>query len=198
MLFFRSQISSVSLIGGFKRFTSQSPLFQENQNSSKSNSESRNTYGKYLFCSAITLSALGAYYLYNSEFKKVYALVQKSQTCGIRRNDLRTFSAEEVGKHDNKESGILISYKEGVYDITDFVEKHPGGPTKIMMAAGSSIEPFWHIFANHNQSDIYQLLESLRIGNLATEDVNSDMDKFDDPYAKEPSPHSTIPSLNVL
>lgn len=105
---------------------------------------------------------------------------------------MRTFSAEEVGKHDNKESGIWISFKEGVYDITDFVEKHPGGPKKIMMAAGSSIEPFWNIFANHHQNDIYQLLESMRIGNLSTEDVSSDQDNSDDPYAKEPKRHKAL------
>jgi len=36
-----------------------------------------------------------------------------------------------------------------VYDITDFVESHPGGKDKIMMAAGGSVEPFWKVFAIH-------------------------------------------------
>jgi hypothetical protein len=35
-----------------------------------------------------------------------------------------------------------VIYKHGVYDITQFVESHPGG-NKILLAAGSTIEPFW-------------------------------------------------------
>ena len=29
-----------------------------------------------------------------------------------------------------------MSFKDGVYDITDFVAGHPGGTSRIMMAAG--------------------------------------------------------------
>jgi hypothetical protein len=35
-----------------------------------------------------------------------------------------------------------------VYDITDFIPKHPGAD-KIMMAAGGAVEPFWNIYAVH-------------------------------------------------
>lgn len=96
-----------------------------------------------------------------------------------------------MGKHDTKETGIWISFKDGVYDITNFVDKHPGGPKKIMMAAGSSIEPFWNIFANHQQNDIYELLESMRIGNLSIDDINRE-DKSNDPYANEPKRHKAL------
>ena len=41
-----------------------------------------------------------------------------------------------------------------------------------MMAAGGSIEPFWSIYAVHNNNpEVYTLLEEYRIGNLSEEDV---------------------------
>lgn len=39
--------------------------------------------------------------------------------------------------------GIWVTYKDGVYDITQFVALHPGGAHKIMLAAGGPVEPFW-------------------------------------------------------
>ncbi|XP_053998373.1 sulfite oxidase, mitochondrial isoform X2 [Hylaeus anthracinus] len=102
------------------------------------------------------------------------------------------YTLEEVGKHDNKEAHVWVTYKQGVYDITDFIEKHPGGSSKIIMAAGSSIEPFWTIFANHNAPEIYELLESMRIGNISKEDAVSNKDNQNDPYAKEPTRHRAL------
>ena len=64
-----------------------------------------------------------------------------------------------------------MTYKNGVYDITGFIPKHPGAKN-IMMAAGGSIEPFWSIYAVHNNNrEVYSLLEQYRIGNLAEADV---------------------------
>ena len=41
-----------------------------------------------------------------------------------------------------------------------------------MMAAGGSIEPFWSIYAVHNNNaEVYALLEEYRIGNLSEADV---------------------------
>ena len=62
---------------------------------------------------------------------------------GQRKNNLPEFSAEEVGTHDSMDKRIWVTYKSGVYDITDFIPKHPGGGGNVMMAAGGSVEPFW-------------------------------------------------------
>ncbi len=35
-----------------------------------------------------------------------------------------------------------MAYREGVYDVTEFVEGHPGGRAKIMQAAGGRVDPF--------------------------------------------------------
>ncbi len=45
-------------------------------------------------------------------------------------------------------------YKDGVYDITEWVETHPGGKEKIMLAAGGSIEPFWAMYQQHQTQQV--------------------------------------------
>jgi sulfite oxidase len=65
----------------------------------------------------------------------------------------------------------------------------PGGHEKILMAAGDSIEPFWKVFALHHDTSVYEMLESMRIGNLeidpGTERANSEQAK-NDPWRFEP------------
>ncbi|XP_076631831.1 sulfite oxidase [Colletes latitarsis] len=125
--------------------------------------------------------------------RKTDAPLEKTNVqCGEFRADLKTYTLEEVSKHDNKEARVWVTFKQGVYDITDFIEKHPGGPSKIIMAAGSSIEPFWEIFANHNVPEIYKLLESMRIGNISKKDSVSNKDNQNDPYAMEPTRHKAL------
>ncbi|XP_008213038.1 probable sulfite oxidase, mitochondrial isoform X1 [Nasonia vitripennis] len=178
-------------------FRSSSSIFTRCGSSFHQDRNSENK--RYSVYSALSLSFVGAlsYYLYKDEIKnylienhQVQALrkeaVQEEISCGIRRKDLPTYSSEEVSQHDNPNNGIWVSYKEGVYNITDFVTKHPGGQNKIMMAAGGSIDPFWMVFANHNKSEILELLESMRIGNLRSEDVYKKTADTFDPYALEP------------
>lgn len=47
-------------------------------------------------------------------------------------------------------AGIWVTYKDGVYDVTKFVEQHPGGTARIMLAAGGAIDPFWAMYQQHN------------------------------------------------
>ncbi|KAF4043480.1 Mo-co oxidoreductase dimerization domain [Phytophthora infestans] len=120
-------------------------------------------------------------------------------TPGKVRSDLPTFSFDEVQQHTGAhKNGTWVVYKNGVYDITKFIASHPGG-TKILLAAGSSIEPFWQLYAAHNHADVHKILEKLRIGNLREEDVAM-LEKVrkerygDGPYGKDPTRH---PALKV-
>lgn len=45
-----------------------------------------------------------------------------------------------------------------MYDITDFISKHPGGE-KILMAAGGSLEPFWELFAVHKNVQVWNYIK---------------------------------------
>lgn len=93
-----------------------------------------------------------------------------------------TYSAEEVSKHDSK-SSFWVTYKHGVYDVTAFLPSHPGGE-QILNAGGLSVEPFWNVYGMHKTDDIFQLLESYRIGNLPDGDVVDQSD--DELWAREP------------
>jgi len=116
-------------------------------------------------------------------------------SCGKRREGLPEFSIQEVGKHDSHEKRIWVIFKSGVYDITDFIPLHPGAE-KLLMAAGGSVEPFWHMYAVHlNNKTIYSMLEQYRIGNLRDEDVQQNkaqMAAADDPFANAPSRHPAL------
>lgn len=56
----------------------------------------------------------------------------------------------EVEQHASEAEGIWVTFGEGVYDVTSFVSKHPGG-NKILMAAGGALEPYWAMYAQHKQ-----------------------------------------------
>lgn len=107
-----------------------------------------------------------------------------------------------MAKHKTKQDRIWVTYKDGVYDITDFVEGHPGGSARIMMAAGaavincnvltvpycmsactapachrlrpdavyagSSIDPFWSMYRQHQNPEVHKILEQHRIGSLVS------------------------------
>ena len=45
-----------------------------------------------------------------------------------------------------------MTYRNGVYDVTDFILRHPGAQN-IMLAAGGDVEPFWKIYSVHKGND---------------------------------------------
>ncbi|KAI7843652.1 hypothetical protein COHA_002555, partial [Chlorella ohadii] len=129
----------------------------------------------------------------------------------------RLIDKEEVAKHRTKETGIWVTYKDGVYDVTKFVEQHPGGTARIMLAAGGAIDPFWAMYQQHNTDQascristllcellaldpfwaMYQqhntdqvrgILEEHRIGRLK----GGQTAQVTDPYANEPARHPAL------
>lgn len=110
------------------------------------------------------------------------------------RSDLPTVSLEEVRKHGKDAQRIWVTFKQGVYDITDFISGHPGGD-KILLAAGGSIEPFWLIYAQHKTEEVMEILEELRIANLDEKDLLSSQQKMsdeDDPFRSDPIRHPAL------
>ena len=67
---------------------------------------------------------------------------------GERVKGLPEYSKAEVGTRDDPSKSVWVTYGNGVYDITSFIDHHPGAKN-ILMAAGGSIEPFWDIYAVH-------------------------------------------------
>ncbi|XP_017850120.1 LOW QUALITY PROTEIN: probable sulfite oxidase, mitochondrial [Drosophila busckii] len=108
------------------------------------------------------------------------------------RQDLPTYSLDDVQKHNAPEQGIWITFGLGVYDVTEFVPNHPGGD-KIMMAAGSAIDSFWAIYQQHNTLEVLELLEGFRIGNLQKDAVAANVEEeLGSPWAQEPKRNALL------
>jgi sulfite oxidase len=137
-------------------------------------------------------SAAGLYLYLNKELKAKESSDSLGGgilgTAGTRRMNLPEYRKSEVGLHDSEDKRIWVTFQNGVYDITEFIPMHPGAKN-ILMAAGGALEPFWSLYAVHQQnSQVYTLLEEYRIGNLHPEDVkeNEELNKDSDPYLLEP------------
>ena len=98
------------------------------------------------------LAATGVIFLH--EKRKVFAEQANAgnkkilDAAGKFRPGLPEYRKSDVTAHDSDEKRIWVTYKNGVYDITDFVSKHPGAKN-ILMAAGGPLEPFWNLYAVH-------------------------------------------------
>lgn len=54
----------------------------------------------------------------------------------------KMLSAQEVTKHNNRESCWVI-VQEQVYDVTDFLDEHPGGAEIVLRYAGKVSDEHW-------------------------------------------------------
>jgi hypothetical protein len=70
---------------------------------------------------------------------------------GVIKKELPYYTQKEIKEHNNEKNRIWVTYKDGVYDITDFISMHPGiqhcfnilkGGEKILMAAGLPFSKF--------------------------------------------------------
>ncbi|RPA93744.1 cytochrome b5 [Choiromyces venosus 120613-1] len=76
----------------------------------------------------------------------------------------KTFSLAEVAMHKDAEKGLYIVIDDGVYDITNFVDEHPGGAKILKRVAGKDAsKQFWKY---HNEGVLKKYSEKLRIGSV--------------------------------
>jgi cytochrome b involved in lipid metabolism len=75
------------------------------------------------------------------------------------------YTVADVGAHKDEASGIWIIVENDVYDVTKFLEEHPGG-AKILKRFGgkNATKPFWKY---HNESVLKKYGAKLKIGTVA-------------------------------
>ncbi|CAG8784098.1 6395_t:CDS:1, partial [Dentiscutata erythropus] len=56
----------------------------------------------------------------------------------IENNSGKKFTWQELAKH-NKHDDAYVAVRGKVYDITNFIERHPGGDDILLLAAGRDI-----------------------------------------------------------
>lgn len=99
----------------------------------------------------------------------------------------------DIAEHKTRETGIWVTYKDSVYDITDFINDHPGGD-RIMLAAGKAIDPFWRLYQMHvSRGNALKLLEPLKIGRLDPQDITApSAADSEDPFSRDPERHPAL------
>ena len=97
----------------------------------------------------------------------------------------KSYTYNEISKHNNKEKGIWVTNNKNVYDITKFVDSHPGGIDKIMLSAGKGLEPYWKTYPQHNNKFVKEILDKYKIGIIKNYDPTK-YDNYIDPYINEP------------
>lgn len=76
----------------------------------------------------------------------------------------KTISVQEVQAHSSPEKGMYIIVDDTVYDVTNFVDEHPGGAKILKRVAGKdATKQFWKY---HNESVLKKYGDKLKIGTI--------------------------------
>lgn len=94
----------------------------------------------------------------------------------------KTFSKKEIILHNTKEDCWVILFNQ-VYDISDFVKKHPGGAEILLSRAGEDASSFFQTRHGIN-SPYLKHLEKYKIGELSIEERVS-KSAFEEPFLDE-------------
>merc|ERR1711993_154255 len=89
---------------------------------------------------------------------------------------LKVFSLEEVTNHksSNEDKSIWMVIHDKVYDVTNFLDEHPGGEEILIEHAGQdATEPFEDV---GHSSDSREMMAEYLIGELNEEDRKGNLD----------------------
>lgn len=61
-------------------------------------------------------------------------------------SDNKQFTPADVASHNNADNGLYIIIDSGVYDVTNFIDEHPGGAKILKRVAGKdATKQFWKV-----------------------------------------------------
>lgn len=92
----------------------------------------------------------------------------------------RLFDVSEIARHNDAQHGYWLVIDRVVYDLTEFIELHPGGRRVIQAYAGMDAT---HGFAraHYNRADVDAMRESYRIGMVRTPSFDDHLVRVDAP-----------------
>ena len=104
----------------------------------------------------------------------------------------KRISTQQLQQFKDPETGIYVSYRQEVFDITDFVKNHPGGQDQIMKAAGGPIDHYWKLYRQHtNDPSIYRdILLPMKVAELSDYRKSQNLPPDDNNTKHKPS-HSS-------
>ncbi|EWG50849.1 cytochrome P450 oxidoreductase [Fusarium verticillioides 7600] len=111
-----------------------------------------------------------------------------------------TFTCAEVESH-NSTSSCYVTIGSSVYDITEFVEYHPGGDTLILDYAGQDVKKIMMDYVAHFHSEsAYEILGNYYVGSVGIPKAaanNSSAQSSDDAVDTEDSDLETHPRTGM-
>lgn len=80
---------------------------------------------------------------------------------------MKDITLEELSQH-NTEMDLWVAIDGQVFDLTNFINKHPGGREPILKAAGKDISNYFHHIVKHKEHpNIFtHLQQNMCIGRL--------------------------------
>lgn len=82
-------------------------------------------------------------------------------------SNLPKYTLDEIAKH-NTPSDLWIGVLGYVYDVTKFLDDHPGGQKPIISMAGKdATEYFMKIKSHHSNLDVPKLMVKYCVGRIA-------------------------------
>ena len=82
---------------------------------------------------------------------------------GLQEKVLQEYTLADVAKHSSKED-VWIVVKGKVYDVTPYVEEHPGGLAILKNAGGDATEGF---HGPQHPPRVFDLIDDFLIGRMA-------------------------------
>ncbi|XP_052815142.1 cytochrome b5-like [Mya arenaria] len=81
--------------------------------------------------------------------------------------ELKSFSLKEVKEHNDSKSTYLVIYDQ-VYDVTKFLEEHPGGEEVLLeQAGGDATDAFEDV---GHSTDARELMKDYLVGDIVESD----------------------------
>eukprot|EP00607_Mallomonas_marina_P006447 CAMPEP_0182428538 /NCGR_PEP_ID=MMETSP1167-20130531/23099_1 /TAXON_ID=2988 /ORGANISM="Mallomonas Sp, Strain CCMP3275" /LENGTH=132 /DNA_ID=CAMNT_0024611495 /DNA_START=225 /DNA_END=623 /DNA_ORIENTATION=- len=107
---------------------------------------------------------------------------------------LPTISISDLQQH-NSQFDAWVSYKGKVYNITQYLDYHPGGLKILLDVAGKDCTAL--VLKYHKWVNVEQLLAACHIGNLPDELQNDDDEYIPENDIEELVPITCSPSLST-
>ncbi|XP_062090903.1 cytochrome B5-like protein [Humulus lupulus] len=103
---------------------------------------------------------LGAFILFSRESKS--GRRKDDQPIAKHNKGAKVYSKAEISLH-NKRTDCWIIIKDKVYDVTSYVEEHPGGDAILAHAGDDSTEGF---YGPQHATRVFDMIDDFYIGNL--------------------------------
>jgi 4-hydroxysphinganine ceramide fatty acyl 2-hydroxylase len=99
---------------------------------------------------------------------------------------LPTLPTAQVASHNTKES-CYVTVGTKVYDITPFLDDHPGGAELVLEYGGKDVKDIMEDEVSHTHSEsAWEIMDDHLIGFMATEDVMEGVKESNDPFSIVP------------